>query len=127
MRSCRAAGVISGAGGALVFVWFLGLSSATWFFICSGVAYYFAGLSVLGAYLYTPEVYPTRVRAFATSLGTAWLRLASMVGPLIVGYFLASGIGAVFLIFAAVAFIAGIAVVLFAVETSGKPLEEISH
>ena len=116
-----------GAGGALVSVWFLGLGSATWFFICSGIAYYFAGLSVLGAYLYTPEVYPTRVRAFASSLGTAWLRLASMVGPLIVGYFLASGIGAVFLIFAAVAFIAGIAVVLFAVETSGKPLEEISH
>jgi putative MFS transporter len=116
-----------GAGSALVFVWFLGLGSAMWFFICSGIAYYFAGLSVLGAYLYTPEIYPTRARAFGTSLGTAWLRLASMVGPLIVGYFLASGIGAVFLIFAAVAFLAGIVVVLFAVETSGKPLEEISH
>jgi putative MFS transporter len=116
-----------GAGSALVFVWFLGLGSAMWFLICSGIAYYFAGLSVLGAYLYTPEIYPTRARAFGTSLGTAWLRLASMVGPLIVGYFLASGIGAVFLIFAAVAFLAGIVVVLFAVETSGKPLEEISH
>ena len=68
-----------------------------------------------------------RARAFGTSQGTAWLRLASMVGPLIVGYFLASGIGAVFLIFAAVAFFAGIIVVLFAVETNGKPLEEISH
>jgi len=116
-----------GAGLALIVIWFVGLGSATLFFVCSGAAYYFAGLSVLGAYLYTPEVYPTRARAFGTALGTSWLRLASMVGPLIVGYFLARGIGAVFLIFAAVAFFAGIVVLLFAIETSGKPLEDISH
>ena len=116
-----------GAGATLIVLYFLGTGAAIPFMLCVGVAYYFAGLSVLGAYLYTPEIYPTRARAFGTSLGTSWLRLASMVGPLVVGYFVASGIGAVFLIFASVAFVAGVSVVLFAVETSGRPLEEISH
>jgi len=116
-----------GAGAALVVLWQLGTGSVLQFMICSGVAYYFAGLSVLGAYLYTPEIYPTRARAFGTALSTAWLRLASMVGPLIVGFFIAGGIGTVFLVFAAFSFAAGIAVVLFAIETTGKPLEEISH
>ena len=32
-------------------------------------------------YLYTPEIYPTRMRAIGTGLATSWLRLASAVGP----------------------------------------------
>ncbi|HTH96608.1 MAG TPA: MFS transporter, partial [Stellaceae bacterium] len=116
-----------GASTALIVLWYLGVSSVLQFMICSGVAYYFAGLSVLGVYLYTPEIYPTRARAFGTSLGTAWLRLASMVGPMIVGFFVGSGIGTVFLVFAGFALAAGITVLFFAIETAGKPLEEISH
>ena len=53
-------------------------------------------------YLYTPEIYPTRMRAIGTGSATCWLRLASAAGPLLVGYFVASqGTGAVFLMFAA--------------------------
>jgi hypothetical protein len=36
-------------------------------------------------YLYTPEIYPTRMRAIGTGPGTSWLRIASAVGPAAVG------------------------------------------
>lgn len=116
-----------GATAALCGLWFVGLNSVIRFMLLSGIAYYFAGLSVLGVYLYTPEIYPTRARAFATAMGTAWLRLASMVGPLVIGFFVAGGIANVFLIFAGGALVAGIAVALFAIETANRPLEEISQ
>ena len=32
-------------------------------------------------YLYTPEIYPTRMRALGTGAATCWLRLASAAGP----------------------------------------------
>lgn len=116
-----------GAAAALLSIWYVGLTSVPQFVVLSGIAYYFAGLSVLGIYLYTPEIYPTRARAIGTALGTAWLRLASMVGPLIVGFFVADGIGMVFLVFAAVAIVAGIVVSALAIETTNRSLEDISR
>jgi MFS transporter, putative metabolite:H+ symporter len=116
-----------GAAAALFSLCLVGMTSVAQFVVLSGTAYYFAGLSVLGIYLYTPEIYPTRARAFGTALGTAWLRLASMIGPLIVGFFVAGGIGTVFLVFASAALIAGIVVALLAVETTNRSLEDISR
>ena len=56
----------------------------------------------LALYLYTAELYPTRVRALGTSAGTAWLRLASIIGPWVVGTILAEGgLGDVFFVFGA--------------------------
>jgi len=45
------------------------------------IANFFVNAINLGVYLYTPELYPTRVRALAVGTATAWLRLASMIGP----------------------------------------------
>ena len=77
-------------------------------------------------YLYTPEIYPTRMRALGTGAATCWLRLASAAGPVLVGYLVAhSGTGAVFLMFAAagvVGAVAGIAML----ETRNRALEEIA-
>jgi putative MFS transporter len=36
-------------------------------------------------YLYSAELYPTRLRAVGTGLGSAWLRAGSSIGPLLVG------------------------------------------
>ena len=77
-------------------------------------------------YLYTPEVYPTRMRAIGTGSATCWLRLASAAGPLLVGYFLAErGTGAVFLMFAAAGVIGALAA-SFMLETRNRRLEEIA-
>lgn len=90
------------------------------------IAYFFVSSINIGVYLYTPELYPTRVRALGVGTATAWLRLASIIGPIVVGMMIGSGLATVFVTFAAVAGIAAVITGLFAVETKGRVLEEAS-
>ena len=77
-------------------------------------------------YLYTPEIYPTRMRAIGTAAGTCWLRLASAAGPLMVGVMMVShGISSVFLMFAGVALVGAIAATQM-IETRNRRLEDIA-
>jgi putative MFS transporter len=77
-------------------------------------------------YLYTPEIYPTRMRALGTGAATCWLRLASAAGPVLVGYLVAhSGTAAVFLMFAG-AGVVGAAAATAMLETRNRRLEEIA-
>jgi MFS transporter, putative metabolite:H+ symporter len=94
------------------------LSTLSWFFITT---------ISLGLYLYSAEIYPTRVRALGTGTGTAWLRFASIIGPFVVGMILpAGGLGGVFLMFAIAALVGGIVTLVFGMETRGRVLEELS-
>jgi MFS transporter, putative metabolite:H+ symporter len=90
------------------------------------IAYFFISTINIGVYLYTPELYPTRVRALAVGAATAWLRFASIIGPTVVGMMLAGGLPSVFATFAIVAAIAAVITGLFAIETRGRVLEEAS-
>jgi len=77
-------------------------------------------------YLYTPEIYPTRMRAIGTGLATSWLRLASAVGPALVGVIMSKqGMSAVFAMFVGVAALGAIAS-WFMIETRNRQLEEIA-
>jgi putative MFS transporter len=89
-------------------------------------AYFFVSTVNIGAYLYTPELYPTRARALAVGTATAWLRFASMIGPAAVGYMVAGGLPSVFWMFATAAIIAAVITGAFAIETKGRVLEEVS-
>ncbi len=95
------------------------------FILTSIVRFFMAGVA-FSVYLYTPELYPTRMRALGTSWASFWLRAGSIVGPLLIGYIIPRyGIGAVFSAFAIIALLGG-AACLAAVETRGTILEEIS-
>ena len=77
-------------------------------------------------YLYTPEIYPTRMRAIGTGSATCWLRLSSAAGPLLVGYLVdTSGTAAVFLMFAAAGVVGAVTGALM-LETRNRRLEEIA-
>jgi len=77
-------------------------------------------------YLYTPEIYPTRMRALGTGAATCWLRLASAAGPVFVGYLVAArGTAAVFVMFAAAGLIGAVAA-LGMLETRNRRLEELA-
>jgi MFS transporter, putative metabolite:H+ symporter len=77
-------------------------------------------------YLYTPEIYPTRMRAIGTGLATCWLRLASAAGPLLVGYLVAArGTAAVFMMFAAAGVVGGLTATQM-LETRNRRLEDIA-
>jgi MFS transporter, putative metabolite:H+ symporter len=98
------------------------------------IAYLFISTINIGVYLYTPELYPTRVRALGVGTATAWLRFASIIGPIVVGQMIGArltpaqipDLPKVFLAFAAVAAVAAVITALFAVETKGRVLEEAS-
>jgi MFS transporter, putative metabolite:H+ symporter len=77
-------------------------------------------------YLYTPEIYPTRMRALGTGAATCWLRLASAAGPVFVGYLVATrGTAAVFLMFATAGVIGAVAAAGM-LETRNRRLEELA-
>ena len=90
------------------------------------ISYFFVNAINLGVYLYTPELYPTRVRALGVGTATAWLRLASMVGPTTVGFMIATGLQSVFLAFGVLAVVTAIVTALFAIETKQRILEDVS-
>jgi len=92
----------------------------------ASVSYFFANTTALALYVYTPECYPTRIRAFGTSVGTAWQRVAAIVGPLLVGGLMTGHhIGRVFALYCLVAAV-GTIVSFKITETSNKTLEDIS-
>jgi putative MFS transporter len=86
------------------------------------------GTNTLGVYLYTPELYPTRMRAWATATGSSMNRLGSFTAPWVVGWILGrfDNIAFVFAVFAVVAILASAVVWLFGEETKRRVLEELS-
>ncbi|WP_374716980.1 MFS transporter [Paraburkholderia phenoliruptrix] len=94
--------------------------------ILGSSAYAVMGTTTVMLYLYTPEIYPTRMRAIGTGLATSWLRIASAAAPAIVGFVLSGhGISAVFPMFAATT-VVGLLAAGAMIETSNRSLEEIS-
>jgi putative MFS transporter len=121
------AAAFAGAAVGFLTLWWIGPTTAERVLVISTLAYMCISTLSLALYLYTAELYPTRVRALGTSTGTAWLRLASILGPQVVGFIIAGGgLGNVFLVFGLVVLVASVTVALFAVETKARVLEEIS-
>ncbi|HXQ50585.1 MAG TPA: MFS transporter [Stellaceae bacterium] len=84
--------------------------------------------NTLGVYLYTPELYPTRMRAWATAMGSSMNRVASFIAPSIVGFILAQydSVALVFTMMAAVSLVGALVMVTMGEETKRRVLEELS-
>jgi MFS transporter, putative metabolite:H+ symporter len=112
--------------GFLAVLGFAAAQSVMAVMILATVSYGAVGSANAVLYLYTPEIYPTRIRAIATALATSWLRLTSAIGPPIVGLMVGSaGVGSVFIMFASVSCVGAI-VARQMIETRGRKLEEIA-
>jgi putative MFS transporter len=110
----------------LTLAW-LGATSAIQVLIFATAAYAVLQTIAFSLYLYSAELYPTRLRAVGTGFGSAWLRAGSSIGPILVGSIVADlGIQYVFAAFAAVALAGGLVTLLFGLETKGRVLEELS-
>jgi putative MFS transporter len=120
--------------GALLFaavpltaLYVLGASTPVMVFALATPAFAALQTVTYSLYLYSGELYPTRLRSMGAGLGSAWLRAGSIAGPWVIGLVMSGGsIAPVFLAFAAVAILTGFAVLRWAPETSGKSLEELS-
>jgi putative MFS transporter len=104
-----------------------GAQSVVAVMILGTLSYGIIGSTNAVLYLYTPEIYPTRMRAIATGLATSWLRLASAAAPTLVGLMVgAKGIASVFLMFAGVSVVGALAATLM-IETRNRRLEDIAQ
>jgi MFS transporter, putative metabolite:H+ symporter len=113
-------------GGMLALLGIMGAQNVMSVMILSTLGYGIIGSINAVLYLYTPEIYPTRMRALGTGLATSWLRIASAVGPALVGFMVAAkGIHSVFLMFAGMSVLGALAASCM-VETSDRRLEEIA-
>jgi putative MFS transporter len=105
----------------------LGATSAQEVLILATATYAIIQTVTFSLYLYSAELYPTRLRAVGAGFGSAWLRIASSLGPLLVGWIVGSySISYVFVVFGIVLAIGGAICLLFAIETKGRVLEELS-
>ena len=110
----------------LIELWAYGSGTALGMLLGYGFCQVWLGSMNMSIFLYTAEIYPTRMRALGVSWASFWLRMAATVGPLIVGFTLPRyGIGGVFLAFSIFAII-GCAAATYMIETRRRVLEEVS-
>jgi MFS transporter, putative metabolite:H+ symporter len=124
-RNWTAASFIASA--VLLVILGFGPAASAWRVMILGtLSYGVIGSANAVLYLYTPEIYPTRMRAIGTGLSTSWLRIASAIGPAVVGIVVGDGgVGPVFWMFAAVAMVGAVAA-LGMIETRNRRLEDIA-
>jgi MFS transporter, putative metabolite:H+ symporter len=86
----------------------------------------------IGCFLYAPELFPTRMRGWATGTGSGIQRLAIAVAPIVVGWILQNspdrptGVGTIFGLLCGMALVGLIAMAVLGVETRNRTLEETS-
>ena len=110
----------------LIAIWLRGAGNPREVIVLVAISFMFISGNSMLVYLYTTEIYPTRLRSLGTGAASAWLRVASAAGPAIVGFALAGyGVSGVFLLFGMIS-LAGAAISFSTVETRERMLEEIS-
>lgn len=114
--------LIGTAASALLF----GNADSLTMLLISGAFLSFFNLGAWGAlYAYSPEQYPTSVRATGTGMAAAVGRIGGIFGPLLVGSLLTAGqgFGVIFGIFCGAILIGVLAVLLLGSETKQMELE----
>jgi MFS transporter, putative metabolite:H+ symporter len=112
---------------AMLAVWISGAQPVLLVVALAAVTMFFIASMNLAIYVYTPENYPTRLRTMGMGICSAWSRIAGMISPVVIGWWLAAeGMAAVFLLLGAFGVIGALVTFLFAEESRWKPLEELS-
>ena len=110
----------------LIAIWIRGSGNPREVVVLVAVSFMFISGNSMLVYLYTTEIYPTRLRTLGTGAASAWLRVASAAGPAIVGFTLTGyGVSGVFFLFGIIS-LTGAAISFGTVETRERALEEIS-
>ncbi|EUC18772.1 MFS transporter [Paraburkholderia hospita] len=113
------------AAVALGSLWWYESTNIAFVVVCATVAYAALNTNALLVYLYTPEIYPTEVRALGTGVASSILRISAALGPVIIGNVLPHfGMSVVFCALSVVALCGAVAAV-FALETKGQRLEDV--
>ncbi|XP_017784230.1 PREDICTED: synaptic vesicle 2-related protein [Nicrophorus vespilloides] len=79
------------------------------------------------AYVYTPEVYPTSLRAVGVGSCSAMARLGAMVTPYVAQVLLKTSVSFATSVYAVAALLAAVACIVLPIETQGKEMSENIH
>ncbi len=86
----------------------------------------FLASGFITAYVYTPELYPTSIRAMGCGLGGAWLKVSAIFAPGIIASTIGTGnLSSAFFGLAVVPLLAAVTVYFLGIETKGQVLEEL--
>jgi MFS transporter, putative metabolite:H+ symporter len=87
---------------------------------------FFMNGAFAGVYAYTPEIFPTAVRATGTGSSSSFGRIGSVSAPILVGFIYPKfGFGGVFGMTTLVLLLGATVVLAFGIRTKGRSLEEI--
>lgn len=114
--------------GSAIMAYFYGTAASLAHVIAFGLSmqFFFYGMWCV-LYAYTPELYPTRIRATGSGLASSVGRIGALLGPYLVGVILPiAGQTGVFQLGAGAFMAAAFAILILGEETKGKILEEIS-
>ena len=108
--------------------YFFGNSATASDLLMWGAAMSFFNLGAWGViYTYTPELYPTAIRALGSGWAAGFGRIGGMLAPMLVGVLLAhdAPINIIFVMFASVFVVVSVIVLSLGIESKKKSLEEI--
>ena len=111
-----------------VAAYFFGQSTTVGMIMFWGCLMSFFNLGAWGVlYTYTPEQYPTNIRAFGSGWAAAIGRIGGIVAPLVVTHMMVAenGFSHVFMMFTAVLLAVAAVIIVLGEETKGKTLESI--
>ncbi|MEV6036707.1 MFS transporter [Nonomuraea sp. NPDC052116] len=116
------------SGSAVSAFWLSQMDTPATITLAGAVLSFFLNGTYAGVYSYTPEVFPTWIRATGTGLSSAFGRVGSILAPTIIGLSAASlGFGGVFGLTTAVLVVGVVCVVVFGLATAGRSLEELTE
>jgi putative MFS transporter len=116
-------------GACAVCAYFFGMAGSPAAVLIWGCLMSFFNLGAWGViYTYTPELYPTKIRALGSGWAAAIGRIGGILAPTIVGYMITgpNGFTRVFGMFTAVLLVVAAIIWIMGEETKGKSLDEIN-
>lgn len=116
------------AGSAVSAFWMSQMTDPVMITIAAAVLSFFLNGTYAGLYSYTPEVFPTWIRASGTGMSSAFGRIGSIIAPSLIGVFAASlGFAGVFVMTTAVLAAGVVCALVFGLSTAGRSLEVLTE
>lgn len=118
-----------GSGGGVIALGLLGWQGWPVLFVCGALVLFGVNINAPIAYLYTAELYPTRMRAWATMVSSTMRNLASVVAPITIGLLLGAVTGVLWsFVLTTIVLVIGLTVLLrHGVETRQRKLEDLAR
>ena len=116
------------AGAAASAFWMSQMTDPVLITTSAAVLSFFLNGTYAAVYSYTPEVFPTWIRASGTGLSSAFGRVGSIIAPSVIGISAASlGFAGVFGLTTAVLAVGVVCTLLFGLSTAGRSLEDLTE